>query len=394
MTYLINRSSSAKIDCLHSILRFLSNMFDVGETFSLNDAKYDAESYNVHSVCPLLCRAAMGYEYCPFLDNPMDEAGCLLTHQKEGDTTKSKQVSEAINALHALGLVTRTGREIAITEAGQQFAASEFGTERYQELLEKAVLSYGPCIGILKQICDLTEIDGEFQTGDIVVGYPNTSEVYIYNGSSVVISSGSQRDSNTRTRSCLLTWLTAAGYIRPAHLSAIDQGRFPHEFYRDYINSSVHNASSYYLLKTPAFFGDDSFYVRRPLSFANQTKLIGALRERGMDAIREATMACQERLKNRRFAIVYLLNQAKKQNKGVSIAALMEFMLENAAHFVISTANFERVLYQELDIANMTGIPFIMDETRTMYPLTLVDDNELEEGAPMTIIELLRNFDL
>ena len=130
------------------------------------------------------------------------------------------------------------------------------------------------------------------------------------------------------------------------------------------------------------------------MSFANQTKLIGALRERGMDAIREATMACQERLKNRRFAIVYLLNQAKKQNKGVSIAALMEFMLENAAHFVISTANFERVLYQELDIANMTGIPFIMDETRTMYPLTLVDDNELEEGAPMTIIELLRNFDL
>jgi hypothetical protein len=35
-----------------------------------------------------------------------------------------------------------------------------------------------------------------------------------------------------------------------------------------------------------------------------------------------------------------------------------------------------------------------MDETRTMYPLTLVDDNELEEGAPITIIELLRNFDL
>lgn len=394
MTYLINRSSSAKIDCLHSILRFLSKMFNVGETFSLNDAKYDAESYNVHSVCPLLRQSSMGYEYCPFLDNPMDEAGCLLTHQKEGDTTKSKQVSEAINALHALGLVTRTGREITITESGQQFAVAEFGTEQYQVLLEEAVLSYGPCVGILKQICDLTEIGGEFQTRDIVVGYPNTSETYIHNGFPVVISSGSQRDSNIRTRSCLLTWLTAAGYIRPSHLHALEQGCLPHEYYRDYINSSVHNASSYYLLKTPTFYYCDSFYVRRPLSFANQTKLIGALRERGMNTVREATMACQERLKNRRFAIVYLLNEAKKQNKGISVSALMEFMLENASHFVISTSNFERVLYQDLDIANMTGIPFIMDETRTMYPLTLVDDNELEEGVPMTIIELLRSFDL
>lgn len=389
MAYLINRSTSAKTECLHSLLSFLYDSFGVKGYFTLNDAKFDRENKNVHAFCPLLKSTSLGIKCCPFLDNALDEAGCIMTHQKEGDSTKSKQVSDTINTMHALGLVTRKRNNVIITKLGEDFALAKTGSIEYQKLLEKAVLSYGPCIGVLKQAADASDGKGGlFKANDIYVGFPDTQESVIYNGKLIAISSGSKRDSNTRTRSTILTLLTAAGYIQPANLPDLLSGELPHSKYSDYINDK-HNSSSYRLLRRPPYEHQNDFVVERPLSFMRLSKQTRSLREKGQGDIRSATLDCQEKLLNRRFAIVFLLNRAFKQGKPLSISYLIEYLRQYPEYFVISNDSFESAMYEDLQVADMVGIPFYVDNEKNLHPLTGLNEKELNEDVPSALLEIL-----
>ena len=397
MAYLINRNPAARFECLHALVKLIYSNYGTKHSFSLNDVKYNSEEDNVHNYCTLLKQSDFDITYCPYLQNPLSAAGCNMTNGIDCDTTKSKEVSNTINALHALGFVTRNNRSVILTQAGKAFAECSLGTKEAQQLISEAVVRYGPAIGVLKQITDLANIGGVFSTRDIYVGYPKPTEKVDYHGFPVYISSGSQDDSNTRTKSCILAWLTAGGYIRPRTLEPTRQGEFPHFKFKDYLNQP-HRGESYYQYVTKApFANDSSFITSRPLDYDNLTKLTGALRENDMAPVREATMLYEPRIKNRRLAIVYLLNKAYQEGKTLNLKGLLNFFEKSPSLFIVSATNHDAVVQEELKIADMAGIPFdILDDNKNILlkPVAGLDVQELTHGAPEFIIQLLSSFTL
>ena len=202
MAYLINRKAPSRIECLHSLIKFLYENFKFN-TFSLEDCMFSREEDNIHNYCSLIEDTDFGYK-CPFKESPLSDAGCYITNGKYEDTTKKKEVGNTINALHGMRLVERANHDIVITQLGAQFAKYNLFDEETATLIRQAILSYGPVIGVIDEIERIAE-NGVFSASDIDVGYPVTEESVIENGIYITISSGSTTDANTRSRSCYLS---------------------------------------------------------------------------------------------------------------------------------------------------------------------------------------------
>ena len=121
MAFLINRTAAARIECLHALAQLIKSKFGQ-ENFALKDIKFDRSSENIHQYCSLLKNSDLMGAYCRFKDNPLDDAGCAITNGANSDTTKSKEVSNTINAMHALGFVERKGRSMKLTQEGVVYA--------------------------------------------------------------------------------------------------------------------------------------------------------------------------------------------------------------------------------------------------------------------------------
>jgi len=359
--------------------------------FSLTDIKFDRNVDNIHKYCSMLIKSPLAEDYCPYKLNPLDNAGCSLTNGVYEDSTKSKEVSNTINALHALGFVTREKNDVKVTAFGIKFAKTPYGTIEMQEIITSAVLKYGPSIGVLKLISDCI-VDNGFDTGNIDVGYPVTLEKVKHNGNMVSLSTGSRKDSNTRTKSCLLAWLVTAGFIRPNSQSILRKGELPHIAYRDYVNKTSRNDRKYTLDKLPKFLDGCHFITERPLNYTNLTKLNAALRENNMTDVRNATIFYESRINNRRFAIIFLLNISFEQKKPLAFSNIVKFFKSFPDLFIITNESFEYTIRLELDIANMAGIPFeiIKSDELFLKPLTGINLNELILDAPKEIVKLLQ----
>ena len=390
MAYLLNRNPAARIECLHALVEFIYNKFGENTDFTLTSVKFNRDERNIHEFCSRLIDSSLGTKYCPYKQNPLDEAGCSLTNGVDEDSTKSKEVSNTINALHALGFVNRNDRKIRITPFGIRFAKAKYGSEEMQEIIKEAVLHYGPAVGVLKQIINVADGEGNFNSADIRVGYPNTKETVVYKNHNVVLSSGSQKDSNTRTRSCILAWLTTAGFIRPQDLNDVPKGEYAHMYYRDFINQSHRGDRLYKLVEAPDFNG---FEIQKPLDYSNLTKLTAALRENNQSIVREATMLYEPKINNRRFALLFILNEAYKNGKSVLFDNILAFFRKHSELFVITDDDLEYVIQNELEIATMAGILYdivSMDNQMYIKPLTGVNIEELANGVPNELIDTLK----
>lgn len=392
MAYLINRTAAARIECLHALVRLIYSKYG-RNSFSLNDVKFDRDAENIHSFCRLLRASSIVGPYCRFKDNPLDDAGCAITNGVASDTTKSKEVSNTVNALHALGFVERIGRSNRLTDEGVVFAQTPYDSPEMTGIIQRAVLNYGPVIGILHMIARQCAEGETFSAKNITVGYPSPQEYAEYKGNIVEISSGSKQDSNTRTKSCLLAWLTTAGYIRPAKV-APDDSPLSQLQYRSYINSAHRNEQEYQLVKLP-----EVSLTMRPLDFNNLTKLNSGLRERGMSAVREATMKYESVIKNRRFAIIYLLNKAYIGQTCLPFNLLIDLFEAYPEAFVISEHGLREVVEAEIEIAFMAGIPYIMsfgeyEEDVMLRPVNGLNMQEASIGAPEGLIDILDSVKL
>lgn len=393
MAYLINRNPAARFECLYSLCKLINANYGTANTFSLGDVKYDEDTDNVHYYCTLLKDSEFGIRFCPYLQNPLSEAGCNMTNGVNCDSTKSKEVSNTINALHALGFVTRNGRNVKLTAFGKQFAETEYGTEDMQNIISKAVLNYGPAVGVLMQISELTQVGRTFNTTDIYVGYPNPEETVRYNGGFVIISAGSQADSNTRTKSCILAWLTAGGYIRPQNTEAVQAGEYAHKKYNDFINQPHRGIKTYVFVTDAAFLRNEPFETLRPLDYGNLTKMTAALRENNLADVRRATMEYEPVIQNRRLAILYFLQKAYENTKDLNFNNLIEFFERHEEYFVVDFSILREVIEDEIKIAYMSGIPFriICEQDQILlHPLCGLNLEELKLGAPAEIVDLLR----
>lgn len=146
MAYLINRNPAARFDCLYSLVNLINAKYGCSKSFSLNDVKYNPDVDNVHNYCKLLQVSDFGVNYCPYLQNPLSDAGCNMTNGIKLDSTKSKEVSNTVNALHALGFVKRSDRSVKLTQSGLAFAEESYGTQKMQDIISAAIVNFGPVV--------------------------------------------------------------------------------------------------------------------------------------------------------------------------------------------------------------------------------------------------------
>lgn len=391
MSYLINRNPPARLQCLHSLCKFINAKFGLDSDFRMNDVKFNPAELNIHSCCDLLTEnTSLRIKYCPYKENPLNISGCSLTNGVEDDTTKSKEVSNTINALHALGFVTRTGNIIRLTLEGKVFSLLNFDSPEMLQVIRKAVLRYGPFVGFLYQIFQLDK--KEFDTDELNVGYPSAIEQIEYKGEVVTISSGSEGDSNTRTKSCLLAWATTCGFICPvSHIGSYKE-QIPHVSSSQYILQTNRNLRKYRIMFLPLELSSGSICTEKPLDYRNLTKNIGALRENNQEKIRELTLLLEPKIQNRRFAISYLLNRAYNESENLSLEGLMKFMLKNEEEFVIQKENLLDVICNEITIAFMVGIPFEFVTSDLIKPKASLNIDELSINAPISIINKLNLY--
>ena len=389
MAFLINRTAAARIECLHALAQLIVEKFGTyGRPFTLKDVKFDRDAVNIHQYCTLLKEDDLVGKYCRFKENPLDDAGCSITNGVLSDTTKSKEVSNTINAMHALGFVERVGRKVRITSFGVRFAKTEYGTADMQAIIKKAVLNYGPVVGVMYGLSGYNPGD-TFNVSEINVGYPSPTEFVEYNGSIVELSAGSTQDSNTRTKSCILAWLTQGGYIKPVHFKPTGSP-YPHIAYRDYINSEHRMGQVYEIVEFP-----NTEITDRPLNYDNLTKMNFCLRENGQSVVREATMYYETKIKNRRFAILFFLNLAFQNETAVALCDIINVLKEDKDKFVVSEDDLEETISTEIEIAFMAGIPYVeryMNGKLYLQPTKGLNLKELEVGAPQDVINFLNNY--
>lgn len=392
MAFLINRKAPSRIECLYSLVKFLYSNY--GEkSFTLDDCMYSRDEDNIHHYCSLIVETDFGYK-CPYKESPLSDAGCYITNGKLDDSTKKKEVGNTINALHGMGFLHRDNHKVFVTQLGVKLVSLDLFSLEAASLIKNAVLSYGPVVGVIDEIDNINE-DGIFNASEIAVGYPSTEELVLESGSYITISSGSTTDANTRSRSCYLSWLVTAGVIEPVGVLPDNNSEIPYDKYRSFLNADTLKARKYRILISPQDIYEQIKYTKRPLDYVNLTKLTRALRENGQAPVREVTMRYENRIKNRRFAIIYLLNEAYKNQTFLDFEALLSLMLSNPEMFVISNDSFREVLLSELHIANVTGIPFFActeEGKMRLFPKLGVSIDELSIGAPSSLIKLLKTF--
>lgn len=393
MAYLINRTPAARIICLHFLMKFICDKFTIHDEFRMGDLLFERDSLNIHAYCTLLkVNKDLDLQYCPFLENELSDAGCYLTKGLLSDTTKRKEISNTVNSLDALGFLKRTNNNLQITESGFVFANTEYESEQMLTLIRQAVTKYGVCVGLLYKIKQLG-IE-KFSTNQIDIGYPETDEHISEFGQLIKISSGAQQDTKTRTKSCILAWFVTAGFIIPDDMIDNVRVNYAHVDSLPYILSSTRNKRNFTIFKFPNNIMKNNFTTLNPLDYNNLTKNIGALRENGISLSRKVSMRFDNIIKNRRFAIIYLLNKTYEKNKKISLNQLINFLLDKEDLFVIQRNSFVNVIESELEIAFLSGIPYVIETGVIIKPLIGINVNILKENAPVELIEYLDTFNL
>lgn len=390
MAELVNRPAAGRIECLDYLLLSLNERFGDFESFTLNDAKFSSDRPNVHAHCKLLeMEKNLDIYYCPYFKNVLSQAGCALTNSLVEDSQKQKAVSNTINALHGLGFIERGATTSKITDFGKEFVGIDFHSLDIAPLITKAVSQYGPLVGMLGGI--YIKHYKKFSTGDLNVGYPNSGDEIIVGGKNVKISVGSQDDSNVRTRSVLLAWAVAGGFIEPSDWKKKEKG-VPHLEFRDYLLRDKRTDKSYTVTPKIAEFFSQSQVISRPLDYEHLVKDVNSLREKGQELIRNETKKLIDKIRNRRFAVIFLLNEAFKQKKELDFRKLIKFLEKYPTLFIVAEKSFSKIMAQELSIAFAAGIPFKLEGTN-LFPLNGINDSELVKGAPIELLETLSEYD-
>lgn len=388
MAYLINRVAPARFQCLQVLCRMINQRFGMANSFQMNDVKYNPPSSDIKEHCYLLItNPDLSINYCPYKRNPLDKSGCFITNGLYVDTTKSKEISNTINALDALGFVQRrSDNSITLTKEGKQFAETDYYSNTMLDIIQSASLRYGVVVGFLGRI--LAKGMTSFKSTDFTVGYPDPEEFITVRNEQIGISSGSQADSNTRTKSCLLAWATASGLIWPTRLLKKYDATNPHVQCLEYINKSIRSLKDYNVMIDLKSILSPKFVTEKPLDYNNLIKHVGALREHNQQAIREATMHFEPIIKNRRLAVILALQRAFEKNKPLYPALLIEHLSKYPNLFVVNESSFYTTMMQELEIAFSVGIPYLVASNRVM-PLVGINIKEVTKNAPKTVVDIL-----
>lgn len=391
MALLLNRKYGSRLECLYYILKSLYNTYSTTNSFSLSDIKFDSDNENnVHKYCALL-HENFGIKYCPYLLNELNESKCYATQSKISDSTKSKAVSDIGRSFEALGFINKSSvkNKYYITPLGEQWVNTSFDSKEWFDISLHSVLSYGPVLGFIHQ-ANLIDSD-IFNISDIYISYPQTEESVLFTTDegiqkSILLTNGSQKDSNTRTRSKLINWCISTGIFDPS-LKVSDTNELPQIKQRNIVNAT--KMSNRKLLKTDLFkfIVTKKHYVQNPLSYEHLHKDVKALRENGIKDIRTVSLKYNELVLNRRFVLLYVLNKFSNDGLTIEFDELLDNMKVFSHKFFINDSNIEDILSSEFDITNVAGLPCHVSGN-TITPLTTINESILTYNAPSDIIDI------
>lgn len=383
MALLLNRKYGSRIECLHSILKTIHAQGKSNE-FQLNDLKYDSTNeVTILDNCPLL-KENLGYYYCPYLDNSLDNATCYATQSVESDSTKSKAVSDTAGSLEALGLIRKNKDFYEITDLGIEFVETDYLSNAMEKIIEKAVLSYGPILGLLHTA--YVQQGVKFKSSKIYVGYPKTKEP-ISN-----LKLGSTNDSVSRTRSKLISWCLTAGFIELVKqpLSNIPA----HKLYRDILNKKILNEYNFNITSKTVKIFKSTPYIENPLFYSRLNKNVGSKRERNGAAERNSEKEVNPKLLMRRYFLIKLLNYASNNNLKVSFNNLVNLFRSSPIfeELVLDKNKIENMIASELEIGRIVGLPFEIIDDKFIKPISIINESVLEIDAPTCVIQNINDY--
>jgi hypothetical protein len=275
-----------------------------------------------------------------------------------------------------------------ISKLGQEVALLKYEDKTFLETIRKSVLHYGPFIGLLFESYKKS-INGKIKRKNIIVGYTNTTEIIEFEGQSVPISTGSQDDSITRTRSTLLAWAMTAGYLWPVN-ETIPTDNWHNEALK-LLKNKKWTWSEFYTFLPNIFDVTKKVNISRPLSYKWMTKSTKALREKGQGSIRGATLQIESKLRNRRLAVVYLLALASKDDRKINFKDLIDQLVLYPDLFVINKSDFPRVMREELDQMSVTSGVVFKEDQQGIMPLVTCSIQNLIYSAPEELINTLNH---
>jgi len=385
MALLLNRKYGSRLECLYYILCSCYSKFGTSVPFSLKDLKFDEDDeYNVHNYCNLLIQC-VGYNCCRFLNNPLDSSKCYATQSLESDSTKSKAISDVGGSLVALGFITPiNSRNYKITESGERWVNSDFESEEWCNIARQGALSYGVLIGFLNKLRNLND---EFNYTGIYLSYPQTEEQVEFvceDGVTRIInlSTDSRRDSNTRTITKIIGWCVTTGILIPKTRNNINTAyNLPQLRFRDFVNLDELTVRNYEKTDICRNIFNNKPYVSNPLSFKRLHKNVGSIRENGSDDLRNATLLNIPKILKRRYVFVKVLNYCSINNLELDFNALVNIMTRYEEHFFSPGNNYFEIMESESEIADITGIPFEINNKGLLVPLTILNEEVLDEDV-------------
>lgn len=379
MIYLVNRNAASRVECLHALVKHISADPRLSDGFrTTQEIKVQEFGPRITDCCSLLVvDHALGIKYCPYKQNALDRGVCQLTNSAVEDSTKSKESSNSLNSLAALGFLTKgsTGQWV-LTRAGTRFASAAVGDDMFTQLLFDGVVNYGPAIGLLAQMINSPQILEN--PSKAIIGYPNSTQRVSFGSHVLELPIGSRDDSNTRTRSVLLKWLVAAGCLEP---TAEVQGLGgPAARYREYLNAPERRGRKFRLTAMSKNLLSAKPQVDRPLDFLNSLKTL-SLRERGQGSVRDAALKYASIVRNRRSLIALLLDSASRSDNVLTVKQVLAAMRSAPEKFFIEGDQSVRIIIGEIDYAFAVGIPFLRDSNGDMIPQTTINTSCLLSTA-------------
>lgn len=383
MSYLINRNPSGRLLCLHGLLQYVSYHWGDGP-YEIKNFKFDAtKSPDIHDFSPCLS-TEYGFRSCRYLENPSSLAGCGLVNSLVEDTQKSKNASDVFNGLDGLGFITRKGNTATITALGKRFISASRDSAEWELVAREGAQNYGPFVG-LTYLASLFPKDQKWSRSQVRLGFSETGEEVAFDGEMVTLSTGSQSDTITRSRSSIISWGVASGYFIPNRFIQKLNDKPSQVQFQEYLMAAS-LADGFW--NTGLVYEQSTAVVNRPLSYHQLVKSIRSLRENGQESQRNASIQWESAIKNRRLAIAYALNESAVLDKPLIFSEFVN-ELSQMPDFVINKAEMASVLGTELQNAFVIGTPYRVLPGNLLQGLRTVDVSVLSAGADEAISDQL-----
>mgnify|MGYP003295567046 CR=1 FL=1 len=189
----------------------------------------------------------------------------------------------------------------------------------------------------------------------------------------------------------LIGWCVAVGLIEPKGITGASSP-LAHIKYQEFLNREELTVRNFRKTAICKSLFDSKLTVSNPLSYSRLHKNAESMRENGGEDLRNATLQNKPKILDRRYVFVYTLNHYSKQGKSLDFEKLVQAMKNHADKFFSPGNDAESIMETECEIGDIAGIPFTIENGCFFNAKTVINENILNEDAPIASIELAKQI--